>query len=127
MLRGWTSSHVPVPDRMSAMRPVSIALFIAFVLPACSADWDPQRGKAQRLQAPATTTGIATVGAAATKAPSAGLASMPDQGALLGYVPGSAPVQGGAFTRYAIELSEQHAFRAAHAGGEIVVPLPQGR
>jgi peptidyl-Asp metalloendopeptidase len=109
------------------MRPVSFALFIAFVLPACSADWDPQRGRAQRLQAPSATTGVATLGATATKAPSAGVASMPDRGALLGYVPGSAPVQGGAFTRYAIELSEEHAFRAAHAGAEIVIPLPQGR
>ncbi len=53
-------------------------------------------------------------------------ASLPDRGTLLAFDRSSKPVQRGAFTYHAVQLSEAHALNAAAPGKSIDLPLPSG-
>jgi len=53
-------------------------------------------------------------------------ASMPDRGTLLAFDRSNKPVQRGAFTYHAVQLSEAHALNAAAPGKSIDLPLPSG-
>ena len=53
-------------------------------------------------------------------------ASLPDSGTLLAFDRSSKPVQRGAFTYHAVQLSEAHALNAAADGKSIDLPLPSG-
>ena len=99
--------------------PVLITLAM---LAGCTSDWDAGRKSARASSAPSAN----SVPPKALHAISArpGHASLRDHGALLAFDSRRAVIQSGAFTRYPVELSEDHAFKAARSGGQIAVPMP---
>lgn len=100
-------------------------LFLLGTLIGCSSDWDPDR-QADKSTPRLETAAAMAPGVGMTRSPRLRFAGLPDRGELLAYDAGRAPQQRGAYTSYPVRLSEEHAFRAAHAGGEMVVVAPNG-
>lgn len=112
-----------------------VGLFLLGLLAGCTSDWDPQRMSAATASGTAgpVTAGSVTAdsgrrfGASAASRSSAGMfAALPDRGELLAYDSSRAVRQRGAYTSHPIRLSEEHAFHASKAGGELVVAAPNG-
>jgi hypothetical protein len=100
------------------------ALFLLGTLIGCSSDWDPGRRAGGSVTLPETAATEQATGVAVRHRK--GFASLPDRGELLAYDAGGSARQRGAYTSHPVRLSEEHAFRAAHAGGELVVAAPNG-
>jgi len=99
-----------------------VGLFLLGSLIGCTSDWDPGR----RVSAAAAESEPLIVAAPAPRRIRSDFAPLPDRGELLAYDRRHAAKQRGAFTSYPVSLSEEHAFRAAHEGGELVVAAPNG-
>lgn len=101
------------------------------ILAGCTADWDPARQA--RLGAathhPQALNGALRSGATmfSAGARSSGFAALPDRGELAVYDPGSKPRVSGAYSAYPVHLSEEHALKAAYAGGHMVIRAPDGK
>lgn len=104
-----------------------VGLILLTFLAGCTSDWDPGRRNSQAARQTAEFTGAAKHAGRAEPAPRAGaFASLPDRGELLAYDRSRIARQRGAYTSHPIRLSEEHAFRASQAGGELVVTAPNG-
>lgn len=103
------------------------------LLAGCTSDWDPGRaarlGAAGDAEVPQSGDGflrIASASRAAALSGSTPFASLPDRGALLAYDRGAKPRVSGAYRAYSVRLSEEHALKAAHDGGQIELVAPNG-
>lgn len=99
-------------------------LFLLVTLIGCSSDWDPDRPAAKSASHPET--GATAQAAGIVRPERNGVANLPDRGELLAYDARGGAQRRGAYTFHPVRLSEEHAFRAAHAGGELVVAAPNG-
>ena len=107
------------------MRHLLLSVTAALALAGCAADrQDAEATSAAQRSTQTPQAPRPTALAAATR--QAGLASMPDHGALLAYAPGREVIQRGAETYRAVELSEAHALNAAAPGRSIELPTPSG-
>lgn len=108
------------------MRKLALTLTVALVVGGCTSETKiaqeasptggkPQAASAQLPRNPQVHTGRTVA-----------FASMPDRGTLLAFDRGQKPVQRGAYTYHAVQLSEAHALNAAAAGKSIDLPLPSG-
>lgn len=91
-------------------------------LVACTSDWDPERPVSSldsRIDAEQALSAVPRV-------QRAGFAALPDRGELLAYDRDREVRQSGAYTSHPIDLSEEHALRASHEAGELVVTAPDG-
>lgn len=119
-----------------AMRQYVAGVLVLGLLAGCTADWDSSRtsakGLALRSSRPETANlqdhrsdpaAAARIGARSAR----GFASLADRGELLAYaMPRDQRLAQKPGAAYQVRLSEEHAFNAAHEGGRIVVPLPDG-
>ncbi len=108
------------------MRKLALTLAAALVVGGCTSETEiaqeasltggkPQTVSAQLSQNPRVHTGRTVA-----------FASLPDRGTLLAFDRSNKPVQRGAFTYHAVQLSEAHALNAAAPGKSIDLPLPSG-
>ncbi len=117
------------------MRQYVAGVLVLGLLAGCTADWDSSRtsakGLALRSSRPETASlqdhrsdpAAARIGARGAR----GFASLADRGELLAYAtPRDQRLAQKPGPAYQVRLSEEHAFNAAHEGGRIVVPLPDG-
>lgn len=117
------------------MRQYVAGVLVLGLLAGCTADWDSSRtsakGLALRSSRPETASlqdrrsdsAAARIGARGAR----GFASLTDRGELLAYaMPRDQRLAQKPGTAFQVRLSEEHAFNAAHEGGRIVVPLPDG-
>lgn len=117
------------------MRRYVAGVVVLGLLAGCTADWDSSRtsakGLALRAMRPdAVDSQISGSGSPATRAGvrgARGFASLPDRGELLAYaMPRERRLAQNPDAAFQVRLSEEHAFNAAHKGGQIVVPTPDG-
>ena len=108
------------------MRKLALTLTAALIVGGCTSETQiaqeaslsggkPHTATAQLPQNPRVHTGRTVA-----------FASLPDRGTLLAFDRSSKPVQRGAFTYHAVQLSEAHALNAAAPGKSIDLPLPSG-
>ena len=108
------------------MRKLALTLTAALVVGGCTSETQiaqeaslsggkPRTATAQLPQNPRVHTGRTVA-----------FASLPDRGTLLAFDRSNKPVQRGAFTYHAVQLSEAHAINAAAPGKSIDLPLPSG-
>lgn len=108
------------------MRKLALTLTAALVVGGCTSETQiaqeaslsggkPRTATAQLPQNPRVHTGRTVA-----------FASLPDRGTLLAFDRSNKPVQRGAFTYHAVQLSEAHALNAAAPGKSIDLPLPSG-
>lgn len=108
------------------MRKLALTLTAAIIVGGCTSETQiaqeaslsggkPRTATAQLPQNPRVHTGRTVA-----------FASLPDRGTLLAFDRGSKPVQRGAFTYHAVQLSEAHALNASAPGKSIDLPLPSG-
>lgn len=103
------------------------ALIVLAALVGCTSDWDPDKNHDALIQASRAAPAASSVDhAVARPSRTTAFASLPDRGELLAYDRIRNARQRGALTSHPVELSEAHAFRASHAGGELVVTAPNG-
>lgn len=100
------------------------ALTMLAALAGCTSDWDPDRKYHALIEAPHPAESVGRAAFRPSRA--AAFASLPDRGELLAYDRNRNVRQRGALTSHPVKLSEAHAFRASHAGGELVVTAPNG-
>lgn len=103
-----------------------VGLFLLGLLAGCTSDWDPQRRSAAGGSSQAASQATDHTGSAPGRSSPAAFAALPDRGELLAYDRSRAVRHQGAYTSHPVDLSEAHAFRASHAGGELVVAAPDG-
>lgn len=115
------------------MRNYVMGAALLSLLAGCTAEWDSTRSTASRVRQDANGDAQNVTHAADSLSErakalrgSAGFASLPDRGELLAYMQTPGQRLGGKQSAYRIRLSEEHAFNAAHEGGRIVVPTPDG-
>ncbi|TKR29728.1 hypothetical protein FCE95_16550 [Luteimonas gilva] len=122
----WTYPTL-VDEADPIMRAHSLAA-ILLILTGCTSDWDSTRatsiaasGRPNAAER-ASALGASSAGMAAPRA----FASLPDRGSLIAYEQGRKPRSSGAYKAYPVLLSEEHALKAAHAGGQLSIPSPDG-
>ena len=99
-----------------------VGLILLTLVAGCTSDWDPER------TAPVDTIrATARAGAAMSRPRTDTFAALPDRGELLAYDSKRPARHRGSFTSHPVHLSEEHAFRASHEGGELVVTAPDGQ
>jgi peptidyl-Asp metalloendopeptidase len=106
------------------MRKLLLCLTVALVITGCAAD--SQDGKIASHVANNTATGLPQIQLNPPAATRSAFASLADRGALFAYDRGQQPVQRGAQTYHAVQLSEAHALNAAAPGKSIELPTPSG-
>ncbi len=108
------------------MRKLALTLTVALVVGGCTSETEIAQeasrsgGKSQTTSAQSPRNPQINTGRAIA------FASLPDQGTLLAFDRSRKPVQRGAYTYHAVQLSEAHALNAAVAGKSIDLPLPSG-
>lgn len=108
------------------MRKLALTLTVALVVGGCTSETEIAQeaslsgGKSQTTSAQSPRNPQIHTGRTAA------FASLPDRGALLAFDRSQKPVQRGAYTYHAVQLSEAHALNAAVAGKSIELPLPSG-
>lgn len=117
------------------MRQYVAGVLVLGLLAGCTADWDSSRTSAKGLALRAARPEAASLQDQRSD-PAArrigvrnarDFASLADRGELLAYaMPRDRRLTQKSGTAYQVRLSEAHAFNAAHEGGRIVVPLPDG-
>lgn len=109
------------------MRKQIVALAMVAMLVGCTSEWDPGRRSASLPQSGNAVQAWEKAGGdAGRQRRPASFASLPDRGELLAYDRSRRTQQRGAYTSHPIRLSEAHAFRQSHEGGELVVTAPNG-
>lgn len=124
---------------LSSGRLVNIVIFrflatvtLAGVLAGCTADWDSRQGRLSAKsgqEQQATEDAASSVGRMPQVARSharGDFASLPDRGELAAYDSAVKPRISGAYTAYAVRLSEEHALNAARPGGHLSIRAPDG-
>lgn len=100
------------------------------LLASCTSDWDSSRkGKTIAASDRGSLSGTPrtdTSQAPALRSPTDGFASLPDRGELVAYDSNRKPRVNGAYSAYPIKLSEEHALKAAYAGGQMLIRAPNG-
>lgn len=117
------------------------------LLAGCTSDWDPARSAKAASPGGAWSPGSVALPAdmllpdaagahmpgqfaslphvASTRAPGE-FASLPDRGELMAYDKSRRPRTSGAYRAYPVRLSEEHALKAAHVGGWMIINAPDG-
>lgn len=108
------------------MRAYLLGVGFLSLLAGCSSDWDQSARQHAQSGHVTAATGLAQPAPVVPARAPAEVAALPDRGQLVAYDRGRPSVARGAYTWHPVQLSEEHALRAAF-NGELVVTAPNGR
>ncbi len=108
------------------MRKLALTLAAALVVGGCTSETEIAQEASLTGGKPQTVSAQLPLNPRVHTGRTVAFASLPDRGTLLAFDRSSKPVQRGAFTYHAVQLSEAHALNAAAAGKSIDLPLPSG-